>query len=74
MVEHKDIFAPCLKLKNKVVLRHDKEVANLLKQSENTSTSEKLKSLIMGKLKEEVTMREMPNFTCQADFALNQTA
>lgn len=46
MIEHRDVFAPCLKHKNKIVLRADKHAATLLKNSETASTEEKLRELI----------------------------
>ena len=50
----------------------------MLRQSETTSTERKLKDLIMSKLMSKEgaqnCLKELPNFTCQADFALNRTA
>ena len=75
MIKDRDVFAPCLKLKNKIQLLPDADAIALLRRSEqNITTEEKLKELIRAKLREEMNLRELPNFTSQADFALNSTA
>ena len=75
MKKDQDIFAPCLKPKNKVILHQNKDskASRLLKDSEVASTEEKLKELIHTKLREEHNLKELPNFTCQVDFALQRT-
>ena len=75
MIKDRDIFAPCLKLKNKIQLQPDASAIALLRRSEqNITTEEKLKEIIHSKLREEMNLRELPNFTSQVDFGLNRTA
>ena len=74
MTEHRDVFAPCLKQKNRVQLNHSEETKTalkLLKESGQAPTEDKLKKLLQEKLlDEEKHLKELPNFTSQADFAL----
>ena len=70
MIQNKDVFAPCLKLKNKVVIHKDKKIAEILQQSETFSTDTKLREVVLSKLKEECNLKKLPNFTCQADFGI----
>ena len=75
MIKDRDVFAPCLKLKNKIQLQPDASAIALLRRSEqNITTEEKLKEIIHSKLREEMNLKELPNFTSQVDFALNRTA
>jgi hypothetical protein len=70
MIKAKDVFMPCLKAKNKVVVQSTAKAADLL-ESNGQTLGENLQELILGSSESQMML---PNFTAQADFASNQLA
>ena len=74
MIKDSDVIAPCLKHRNKVYFRPHSDTLAQLKRSENANTDDKLGELIKSNLHSETNEPLLPNFTSQADFAMNHTA
>jgi len=72
MIKSKDIFMPCLKAKNKVIVQATESAADLIASNSNGQPlNETLHDIIVGSPESQMLLQ---NFTAEADFAANPLA